>query len=86
LTLIIDVAPLVALGDTQETQRDRILEILTNEPGALVIPAPTATEVDYPLTIYSGSDSAVAPGVRFSATSPLGGSWSPGWTAKTTQP
>jgi uncharacterized protein len=47
LTLIIDAAPLVALGDTAEPQRDRILEILTNEPGALVIPATTTAEVDY---------------------------------------
>jgi hypothetical protein len=47
LTLIIDAAPLVALGDTAEPQRDRILEILTSEPGALVIPAPITAEVDY---------------------------------------
>jgi predicted nucleic acid-binding protein len=55
LTLIIDAAPLVALGDTAEPQRDRILEILTNEPGALVIPAPTTAEVDYLLGQRLGS-------------------------------
>jgi uncharacterized protein len=47
LTLIIDAAPLVALGDIAEPLRDRILEILTSEPGALVVPAPTTAEVDY---------------------------------------
>jgi uncharacterized protein len=55
LTLIIDAAPLVALGDAVEPQRDRILEILTNEPGALVIPAPTTAEVDYLLGQRLGS-------------------------------
>lgn len=55
MTLIIDAAPLVALGDTEEPQRDRILEILTNEPGALVIPAPTTAEVDYLLGQRLGS-------------------------------
>jgi hypothetical protein len=47
LTLIIDAAPLVALGDAAEPQRDAILGILTREPGALVIPAPITAEVDY---------------------------------------
>lgn len=55
MTLIIDAAPLVALGDAEEPQRDRILEILTNEPGALVIPAPTTAEVDYLLGQRLGS-------------------------------
>lgn len=55
MTLIIDAAPLVALGDTAEPQRDRILEILTSEPGALVIPAPTTAEVDYLLGQRLGS-------------------------------
>jgi hypothetical protein len=55
LTLIIDAAPLVALGDTAEPQRDRVLEILISEPGALVIPAPTTAEVDYLLGQRLGS-------------------------------
>jgi uncharacterized protein len=55
LTLIIDAAPLVALGDIAEPQRDRILEILTTEPGALVIPAPTTAELDYLLGQRLGS-------------------------------
>jgi len=47
VTLLIDAAPLVALADPAEPQREAILEILTNEPGALVIPAPTTAEIDY---------------------------------------
>jgi predicted nucleic acid-binding protein len=47
LTLIIDAAPLVALADPDEPRREQILGILTSEPDALVIPAPTTAEVDY---------------------------------------
>jgi predicted nucleic acid-binding protein len=47
VTLVIDAAPLVALADPNEPQRDRILAALTGEPGALVIPAPTTAEIDY---------------------------------------
>jgi hypothetical protein len=47
LTLLIDAAPLVALADPDEPRRNSILEVLTGEPGALVIPAPTTAEIDY---------------------------------------
>jgi predicted nucleic acid-binding protein len=47
LTLLIDAAPLVAMADPDEPRRERILELLTGEPGALVIPAPTTAEIDY---------------------------------------
>jgi predicted nucleic acid-binding protein len=47
LTLIIDAAPLVALADATEPQRDAIRAILTDEPGALVVPAPITAEIDY---------------------------------------
>jgi len=47
LTLLIDAAPLVALADPGEPQREAILAALASEPGALVIPAPTTAEVDY---------------------------------------
>jgi uncharacterized protein len=47
LTLLIDAAPLVALTDPDEPRREDILQILTGEPGALVIPAPTTAEIDY---------------------------------------
>ncbi len=47
MTLLIDAAPLVALADPGEPQRDKILETLGAELGALVIPAPTTAEIDY---------------------------------------
>jgi predicted nucleic acid-binding protein len=47
LTLLIDAAPLVALADVGEPQRDAILAALQEEPGSLVIPAPTTAEIDY---------------------------------------
>ena len=47
MTLLLDAGPLVALADPAEPQRDAILDVLTTETGALVIPAPTTAEVDY---------------------------------------
>jgi uncharacterized protein len=47
LTLLIDAAPVVALADPDEPLRARILTALRDEPGALVIPAPTTAEIDY---------------------------------------
>jgi uncharacterized protein len=49
LTLLIDAAPLVALADTGEPWREPIQAVLSSEPGALVIPAPTTAEIDYML-------------------------------------
>jgi predicted nucleic acid-binding protein len=47
LTLLIDTAPLVALADAGEPRRDAILAAIRNEPGSLVVPAPTTAEIDY---------------------------------------
>ena len=47
MTLIVDAAPLVALADAAEPRRAAILETLREEPGSLVIPAPTTAEVDF---------------------------------------
>ena len=47
MTLLIDAAPLVALADPDEPRRDAILDALTAEHEALVIPAPTTAEIDY---------------------------------------
>jgi uncharacterized protein len=47
LTLLIDTAPLVALADAREPRRDAILATIQDEPGSLVIPAPTTAEIDY---------------------------------------
>lgn len=47
MTLLIDAAPIVALADPDEPQRGSILATLRDEPGELVIPAPTTAEIDY---------------------------------------
>ena len=47
MTLVIDAAPIVALADVGEPLRDNILNVLTAEPGELVIPAPVTAEIDY---------------------------------------
>jgi uncharacterized protein len=47
LTLLIDTAPLVALADASEPNRAAILAAIEEEPGSLVIPAPTTAEIDY---------------------------------------
>lgn len=47
MTLLIDAAPLVALADRGEPLRETIRDLLSGEPGPLVIPAPTTAEVDY---------------------------------------
>jgi predicted nucleic acid-binding protein len=47
VTLLLDAAPLVALADRNEPLRDAILDLLRQEPGSLVIPAPTTAEIDY---------------------------------------
>ncbi len=47
MTLLIDAAPIVALADPAEPEREAILDALTEETGALVIPAPTTAEIEY---------------------------------------
>jgi hypothetical protein len=47
VTLILDTAPLVALADRQDPMQPRVEKLLRDEPGELVIPAPTTAEVDY---------------------------------------
>lgn len=47
MTLLIDAAPIVALADANEPHRESILATLRDEPGDLVMPAPTTAEVDY---------------------------------------
>jgi uncharacterized protein len=56
LTLLIDAGPIVALADIEEPQRERILTALRDEPGDLVVPAPTTAEVDYLLGQRFGQD------------------------------
>jgi uncharacterized protein len=47
LTLLVDAGPLVALADPNEPLRGSILQVVSTEPGSLVIPSPTTAEVDY---------------------------------------
>ena len=47
MTLVLDAGPLVALADAEEPRRGAILDAMRDEPGSLVIPAPTTAEVDY---------------------------------------
>jgi len=47
LTLLIDTASLVALADAGEPRRGAILAAIQEEPGSLVIPAPTTAQIDY---------------------------------------
>jgi len=54
LTLLIDAGPLVGLAEAGEPNRERILDVMHAEPGALVIPAPVTAEVDYLLGRHFG--------------------------------
>jgi uncharacterized protein len=47
VTLVIAAGPLVALADPDDARRDAVIRALDEEPGELVIPAPTTAEVDY---------------------------------------
>jgi predicted nucleic acid-binding protein len=47
VTLIIDAAPLVALGDSRDPLHSRVGDVLRGEPGELVVPAPVSAEADY---------------------------------------
>jgi predicted nucleic acid-binding protein len=55
VTLILDAAPLVALANSKEPQREALLETLRAEPGSLIVPAPVTAEVDYLLGERFGS-------------------------------
>jgi predicted nucleic acid-binding protein len=47
VTLIVDVAPLVALGDARDPLHAAVGDVLRAEGGDLVVPAPVSAEVDY---------------------------------------
>jgi predicted nucleic acid-binding protein len=47
VTVIVDAAPLVALGDSNDRLFPRIERLLKTIDGPLVIPAPVTAEVDY---------------------------------------
>ena len=47
MTLIVDAAPLVALGDSRDRLHAAVGDALRAEGGDLVVPAPVSAEVDY---------------------------------------
>ena len=47
MTLIVDAGPLIALLDRDDQRWPAVRQILRNEPGHLVLPAPVSAEVDY---------------------------------------
>ena len=47
MTLIVDAAPLVALGDARDPLHAAVGDVLRAEGGDLVVPAPVSAEVDY---------------------------------------
>jgi len=55
MTLIVDAAPLVALGDARDPAHEPVLHTLRSEPGDLVVPAPVSAEVEYLLRRRGGS-------------------------------
>jgi hypothetical protein len=60
VTLILDTAPLVALADRHDRMQPRVERLLREEPGELVIPAPTTAEVDYLLGRRLGRSARLA--------------------------
>jgi predicted nucleic acid-binding protein len=60
VTLIVDTAPLVALADRRDPMQPRVEKVLREEPGELVIPAPTTAEVDYLLGRRLGREARLA--------------------------
>ena len=58
MTLIIDAAPLVALGDRRDPLHRAVLHTLESESGDLVVPAPVSAEIDHLLRSRSGRDAA----------------------------
>jgi predicted nucleic acid-binding protein len=47
VTVIVDAAPLVALGDANDRLFPRVEQLLKTIDGPLVVPAPVTAEVDY---------------------------------------
>ncbi len=58
MTLVIDAAPLVALGDRRDPLHTAVLDVLESEAGDLVVPAPVSAEVDFLLRSRAGRDAA----------------------------
>jgi predicted nucleic acid-binding protein len=60
VTIIVDTAPVIALADKRDPLHDRVDEVLRDEPGELVIPAPATAEIDYLLGRRLGRQARLA--------------------------
>jgi predicted nucleic acid-binding protein len=60
VTLVVDAAPLLALGDRSDPRHAAVRAVLESEPGDLVIPAPVTAEADYLLRRRGGRAAARA--------------------------
>jgi uncharacterized protein len=60
VTLIIDAAPLVALGDSRDPLHARVGDLLQAERGNLVVPAPVSAEADYLIRTRGTAEAARA--------------------------
>lgn len=60
MTLILDAAPLVALADHRDPLQPMVREVLVNEPGRKIVPAPVTAEVDAQLGRRIGWPARVA--------------------------
>ncbi|MBN9609048.1 MAG: hypothetical protein BGO26_14410 [Actinobacteria bacterium 69-20] len=60
MTLIIDAAPVVAMADRNDPIGKSVLDILEQESGDLIVPAPVSAEIDYLLGVRLGRASRLA--------------------------
>jgi uncharacterized protein len=58
VTLIVDAAPLVALGDRLDPLHDAVRSLLHSERGTLIVPAAVCAEADYLIRQRGGADAA----------------------------
>ncbi len=56
MTVIVDAAPIVAMGDRRDRERARVRQFLLSTPDDLVVPAPVSAEIDYLLGTRGGPD------------------------------
>jgi len=56
VTIIVDTAPIVAMGDRRDPNRGHVRQFLLNSTEDLVVPAPVSAEIDYLLGTRGGSD------------------------------
>lgn len=60
MTLVLDSGPLVALGDRNDRERERVRQVVRSEPGRLIVPLTIVTKVDYLLGVRGGRRARLA--------------------------